>query len=58
MNKIVFAMYDAGIANAVASALPLLAAKFDVTVIAQQGLAYPCLLKKARIPGKNTFQTD
>lgn len=47
MNKIVFAMYDAGIANAVASALPLLAAKFDVTVIAQQGLAYPCLLKSS-----------
>ena len=56
MNKIVFAMYDAGIANAVASALPLLAAKFDVTVIAQQGLAYPCLLKKLEFRERTHFK--
>ena len=56
MNKIVFAMYDAGIANAVASALPLLAAKFDLTVIAQQGLAYRWLLKKLEFRERTHFK--
>lgn len=56
MNKIVFAMYDAETANAVASALPLLAAKFDVTVIAQQCLAYPSLLKKLEFRERTHFK--
>lgn len=40
----------------IASALPLLAAKFDVTVIAQQGLAYPCLLKKLEFRERTHFK--